>query len=157
MIIHLAPLPFCDGYRSGEVCARQNDEKLLATVTRCNVRLAQARAYRITNLPDRGITSGTSRHVVNDAELIDIQNDACERFVISLRALELLRKTRAQVAIVIKAGQLIVHTEPLELRALVRQVIVHALDAQHRSDACEQLLLIERLADIIVSADLKPL
>ena len=77
--------------------------------------------------------------------------------MVALGALELLGQARVEVAVVVEAGQLVVHAELLELLPRRRYVVVQPLDAEHRLDARDQLALVERLADVVVGADLEAL
>ena len=92
------------------------------------------------------------------AQLIDVDEQARERLVVALGALELLGESRAQVPVVVEAGHLVVHAEPLELRALEVHLVVQPLDAQHRRDAGEELLLRPNgFAHVVVGADAQAL
>ena len=56
-----------------------------------------------------------------DFELVDVDERAGERVVVALGALELLGEPRVQVAVVVKAGELVVHAHLLELLARARR------------------------------------
>ena len=96
-------------------------------------------------------------HVVDGAELVDVDEDAGEGLVVALGALELLVEPGVEEAEVVEPGQLVVHAEPLEPGLLEHDLLVEPLDAQHARDAGEELGLLEGLADVVVGADAQAL
>ena len=62
-----------------------------------------------------------------------------------------------QISIVEEPGELVVHAHALELAACVGHVVVQSFDPQHRFDPRDELVFVERLADIVVGSDLEPL
>ena len=97
--------------------ARQHDQELLAAVARDHVDLAHALARDLGDERMMWSPQLARAGLVEGLELVDVDDRAGERVVVALGALELLGEARVEVAVVVEAGQLVVHAELLELLA----------------------------------------
>ena len=92
-----------------------------------------------------------------DLEAVDVEDAASERLGVTLGACELGVETLVEVEERVRVGESVVPAKALEPVTRSLHAVVRSFDAQRGRDTNEELRLLERLADVAVSADLQRL
>jgi hypothetical protein len=154
---HVAKDPLRDLDRAREVHARQHGEELVTTEAGDHVALPRGAPDRVGHLPYHTVALISTSELVIKLQAVDVDREAREGLLMSLRALELLAEPRVQVAVIVKPGEIVVNAQLLEALASLDDVVVQALDAQHGFDASHELAFVEGLAHVVVGTDTEAL
>jgi hypothetical protein len=138
------------------MCAGQDDEELVPAEARHHVHLTHAAPDGVGHELQYRVPEGAPVGLVVRLQPIHVDDHAGQGVVVALRALELFRQPRVQIAVIVEGGQRVVDAQLLQLGARLDDVVVQALDAQHGLDARRQLPLVEGLGHVVVRAYFEP-
>ena len=164
MRLDLFPHALGERHAGVEDRPRQEQEELLAAESSRAIDLAYLVAKNFCKLLQYGIAGLVAVGVVHALEAIQVTHHAGERLVQALRVLEHLLDPFLEVAPVVEARERVglrhvpqpfVGLEQLAFALL--QLVLEALDAQHRREPRLQLGEVDRLRDVVVGTGLESL
>jgi hypothetical protein len=137
--------------RDGRVAfgLRQDHHELLSAVAADDVGDPAAVVNALRDLAEHGVPGGVTVGVVDLLEVVDVEQQAGERPAVALRKRDRLLGAGVELATVEEPGQTVA-------RGAVGEPVVDGLRAQRGADARHELLVGERLDDVVDGAGVEP-
>src|SRR5690606_27742550 len=114
------------------------------------VDLARGAPQDLGQLLEHAVAHLVAVRVVDLLEVVEVEHHDGDGLARPLRPLELLVEDLLDVAVVVEAGEAVADAELRELEVLLLELLLEALDAEHRADAGLELGEVDRLGEVVV-------
>src|SRR5690606_364128 len=142
---HVLPHALCEDGAVVEVGIGQDRDELLAAVAAQFVDFARCAPQDLRQLLEHAVAHLVAGRVVALLAAVEVEHHEGAAPARRLGPRELLGEDLRDVAVVVAAGQTVADAELRELEVLLLELLLEALDAEHRADAGLELGEVDRL------------